>query len=110
VARTVRVYHDEILQLADDPDDPIGDLMEQLAEEIEQQALENARVIIPSLPEGFLTVESGKDSKGLFFRVRTDGQGHLSAYLNAKESREHAWFEPAVAEVVGPEALRIQVF
>jgi hypothetical protein len=98
-ARTVRVYQDAIERLADSPSDPLAETMDSLAEEIREQALANARVIIPSLPESFLQVEAGKDTKGLFFRVFTDG-GAWSTYLSAKESREHGWFLPAVEMVM----------
>jgi hypothetical protein len=106
MAQTVRVFQRAIEDLADDPHDRIGETLDQIAEQIAEVALENARRIIPSLPAGFLVVESGKDTKGLFFRVRPDREGHWSRYLSAKEIREHAWFEPAVAEVMGAENLR----
>lgn len=109
MARTVRVFQSGIDELADDPGDAIADTMERLADEIAERALENARVIIPSLPADFLTVEFGKDSKGLFFRVVASTVGRLGRYLTQKEAREHVWFEPAVAEVIGPENLRTPI-
>jgi hypothetical protein len=108
VARTVtiRVFQDAIENLADDPSDDIADVLDDLAEQIREIALNNARKIVPSLPENFLTIEAGKDTKGLFFRVEPDGVGRLSSYLTWKEFREHAWFEPALIEVLGSAALR----
>jgi hypothetical protein len=106
-AVTVRVFQEAINELADDPSDPISVTLDRLAEDVRAAALENARKIIPGLPDSFLTVEAGKDTKGIFFRVEPDGQGSLSSYLTFKEFREHAWFEPAVAEVVGFGNLRI---
>jgi hypothetical protein len=108
VARTVtiRVFQDAVEALADDAGDPIADVLDDLAEQIREIALQNARKIVPSLPDNFLTVEAGKDTKGIFFRVEPDGVGRLSAYLTWKEFREHAWFEPALQEVLGGQNLR----
>jgi hypothetical protein len=108
VARTVtiRVFQDAVEALADDPSDPLANVLDDLAEQIRAKALENARKIVPTLPDNFLSVEAGKDTKGIFFRVEPDGVGRLSAYLTWKEFREHAWFEPALQEVLGAGALR----
>ena len=107
MARTVRVFHAEIERLAQGEGTTISAIMEHLAEQCREAALEEARKIIPGLPDDFLVVEHGHDTRGLFFRVFPDGTGGWSTYLSAKEQREHAWFEPAVASVVGPENLRI---
>lgn len=98
---TVRVFQDAVLALADDPTDNVVQVMENLADDIRDAALRNARRIIPQLPDGFLNVEVGRDTRGLFVRVTPDGQGRWSSFLTWKEAREHAWLEPAVAEVVG---------
>lgn len=103
---TVRVYQDAVEAIADDPNDPVVDVLEGLADQIRDQALSNARKIIPQLPEGFLSVEVGKDTKGLFVRVEPDGTGRWSSYLTWKEFREQAWFEPAVAQVIGFGSIR----
>jgi len=73
---------------------------------VRELALQNARKIVPTLPENFLTVTTGKDSKGLFFRVEPDGVGRLSSYLTWKEFREQAWLAPAIADVVGQGSIR----
>ena len=103
---TIRVFQDAVEALADDPSDDISDVLDDLAEQVRVAALANARKIVPSLPENFLTVEAGKDTKGIFFRVEPDGVGRLSSYLTWKEFREHAWFEPALQEVIGGANLR----
>ena len=103
---TIRVFQDAVEALADDATDPIADVLDDLAEQVRVLALENARKIVPSLPENFLTVEAGKDTKGIFFRVEPDGQGRLSSYLTWKEFREHAWFEPALQAVIDGHNLR----
>lgn len=105
-AVVVRVFQDAVERLADDPNDPINETLDNLAEQIRELALDNARKIIPSLPENFLTVTAGKDTKGIFFRVEPDGQGRLSSYLTWKEYREHAWLQPAIQEVIGAGGLR----
>ena len=105
-AVVVRVYQDAVEALADDPQDNVVDVLEGLADQIKEAALNNARKIIPTLPEDFLTVEVGKDTKGLFVRVEPDGVGRLSSYLTWKEFREHAWLEPAIAEVIGFGSIR----
>lgn len=105
-AVVVRVFQDAVERLADDPNDPINETLDNLAEQIRELALNNARKIIPSLPESFLTVTAGKDTKGIFFRVEPDGQGRLSSYLTWKEYREHAWLQPAIQEVIGAGGLR----
>ena len=105
-AVTIRVFKDAIDALADDPKDPIGDTLDNLADLIRDKALENARKIVPTLPDNFLTVIAGKDTKGLFFRVEPDGQGRLSSYLTWKEFRERAWLEPAIQEVIGTGGIR----
>jgi len=107
MALKVRVFHAEIERLAQGEGTLIEAVMERLADECRDAALEEARKIIPGLPDDFLVVEHGNDTRGLFFRVFPDGIGPWSQYLSDKEQREHAWFEPAVAEVVGPENLRI---
>jgi hypothetical protein len=103
-ARTVRVYQSAIDELVDDPQDPLSQELDDLAEEIREQALENARKIIPALPEDFLTVIPGKDTKGMFFRVQmtphSSGDDSWGRYLGAKEAREHGWFLPAVEMVM----------
>lgn len=104
---TVRVFQDAVVRLADSPNDPVVETMDQLAEEVAALAEENARVIIPNLPDGVIDVETGKDTKGLFFRIRIDStQGKFSRYLAAKALREHNILEPAVREVVGAGNLR----
>lgn len=103
---TIRVYQDAIAGLADDPTDPVTDILDAIAEEVRQRALENARVIVPNLPEDFISIETGKDTRGLFFRVLPDGGGRLSNYLIFKEFREHNWLAPAVEEVVGSGSIR----
>jgi hypothetical protein len=106
-AVTVRVYQDAVESLADNESDlSVVQLLESVAEEIRQIALNNARQIVPNLPESFLDIDVGKDTKGLFVRVEPDGQGRLSSYLTWKEFREHAWLEPAVAEVIGFGSIR----
>ena len=115
MALKVRVFHAEIQRLAEGHGTTLPLIMEHLAEQCAEAALEEARKIIPQLPDGFLVVEHGEDTRGLFFKVFPDGgatsaDSKWSDYLSAKEQREHAWFEPAVASVVGPEALRIGFF
>jgi hypothetical protein len=105
-AVTVRVFQKAIEELADDPNDPVNEVLDGLAEEVRRLALQNARKILPQLPEDFLTVTTGKDSKGLFFRVEPDGQGRWSSYLTWKEFREQAWLAPAIADVVGQGSIR----
>ena len=102
---TVRVFQDAIERLADDPQDDVVDTLEGLADRIADIALNNARKIVPGLPENFLSIEVGKDTKGLFVRVQPDG-GRLSRYLTFKEFREHAWLEPAIQEVIGAGGIR----
>lgn len=105
---TVRVYQKAVEELADDPNDPINEVLDGLAEEVRKLALQNARKILPQLPEDFLTVTTGKDTKGIFFRVEPDGSGsgRWSSYLTWKEFREHAWLQPAIAAVIGAGGLR----
>jgi hypothetical protein len=113
MALKVRVFHAEIERLARGEGIAIEAVMERLADQCADAALQEARKIIPQLPGDFLTVEHGQDSRGLFFRVFPDTTGpdvKWATYLSAKEQREHAWFEPAVAHVVGPENLRIGFF
>lgn len=113
MARTVRVFHSAIERLAQGEGTTIEHIMERLADDVAEAALAAARKIIPQLPGDFLRVEHGNDTRGLFFRVFPDDAGpddKFARYLSAKEQREHAWFEPAVASVVGPENLRISFF
>ncbi|HEY1309285.1 MAG TPA: hypothetical protein VGF24_37355 [Vicinamibacterales bacterium] len=113
MALKVRVFHAEIARLAEGHGTTLPLIMEHLADQIAEAALEAARKIIPQLPPDFLTVEHGEDTRGLFFRVFPDATGadtKWADYLSAKEQREHAWFEPAVASVVGPEHMRISFF
>ena len=105
-AVTVRVFKDAIDELADDPDDPINETLDSLADQIKDIALQNARKIIPQLPDDFLTITTGKDTKGLFFRVEPDGSGKWSSYLTWKEFREQAWLEPAIQAVIGAGGVR----
>lgn len=107
-AVTVRVFQDAVARLADDANDPINETLDNLAEQVREKALENARKIIPGLPDSFLTVTTGKDTKGLFFRVEPDGagSGRLSSYLTWKEFREHAWLEPAIQSIIGLSGVR----
>lgn len=105
-AVVVRVYQDAVEALADDPSDNVVEVLESVAKDIEHAALENARKIIPQLPDNFLTVEVGKDTKGLFVRVEPDGGGRWSSYLTWKEFREQAWLEPAVAQIIGFGSIR----
>ncbi len=104
---TVRVRQDAVRALADDPGDPVVQVLEQVAEQIKENALENISRIFRGRDVGMdLNIEVGQDSKGLFVRVTPDGRGRLSSYLTWKEAREHVWLEPAIAQVIGQGGIR----
>lgn len=104
---TVRVRADAVRALANDPSDPIVDVLEGVADQIRENALENIRKIFKGRDPGVdIDVEVGQDTKGLFVRVTPDGMGRLSSYLTFKESREHSWLQPAIAAVLGQGGIR----
>lgn len=101
--RSVRVFQDAVERLADSPDDDLFQVIDELAERVADAAWENAIHIIPALAgvPNFMVVEAGKDTKGVFFRINTDGGGKWSSYLSRKESLEGNILQKAVREVVG---------
>lgn len=104
---TIRVYQRAIEELADDPNDPINEVLDGLAEQVREKALENVRKILKGQgPADFdLDVVAGKDSKGIFFRVQPQ-DGRISRYLSWKEFREHSWLAPAITAVIGQGGIR----
>lgn len=100
--RTVRVFQDAVEGLADSPDDDIFQTLDNLAERVAEAAFENAVHIIPAVRDepGLFIVEAGKDTKGIFFRIQTDGQGRWSQFFAKKEILERNILAKAVDEVV----------
>lgn len=106
------MFQDTIESFADDLSDPITLTLESLAEDVKDAALADVKDVLrgggpPSLD---LTITTGKDTRGLFFRIEFDylNSGRISRYLAAKERREHRFLEAALIEVVGIGGLRTQ--
>lgn len=114
MSNKVRVYADTLKEIVGSDEDTL-DAMEDLADEIAEAAMENIGTIFAraesALADFEIIVEPGKDSRGYFFIIQTDGGGPISAYLDAKEENEPgAWMSTAVAEVVGIEGLKVNYF
>lgn len=114
MSNKVRVYADVLKQYVDGDDDTL-DAMEGIAEEIADVAMQRVLDIFEgresALGDFEIIVEPGKDSRGYFFRVQTDGGGNISTYLDQKEENEPgAWMSTAVADVVGIEGLKVDYF
>lgn len=96
-----------IFTLTAQPEGPTGRQMERIAEEIVEEARENAGRILHRLvdihPEVLHTIQFARHGREIRVGIRPDrpaGSNNIAFYLASKEEREHVWLTPAVEEVM----------